>query len=177
MSVPWLTACGKALTPNERKWLRDAAHDVTRDFGAVVVIVNIGVFRCASMYCLRAGAPKARIVGIDIKKCSVPIHRELRAEFIIADSRECHKTFKEPIHLLFIDGDHHYEVVRADIANWAPKVVPGGIISFHDFAPSPKDLRKIPYLEGVRRAVTEWNERAGWIRLSAPDSVAAFRRP
>jgi len=36
------------------------------------------------------------------------------------------------VDLLFIDGDHRYAGVRADIAQWAPKVRPGGIICGHD---------------------------------------------
>lgn len=176
MSVPWKTSCGKALTQGEREYLYLAAHQVEASFKQTV-IVNIGVFRCASMYCLRAGAPKVRLVGIDIKACAVKIHPELRAEFIIEDSRVCHKGFKRAIHLLFIDGDHHYAVVREDIKNWVPKVVDGGLVVFHDYTPLPKDLRKIPHLEGVRRAVNEWVKgHPSWYRLPTPDSLAAFQQ-
>jgi len=34
--------------------------------------------------------------------------------------------------LLFIDGDHSYDGVRADFENYAPLVRPGGLIAFHD---------------------------------------------
>jgi hypothetical protein len=128
------------------------------------------------MYCLRAGAPAARLVGIDIKPPCAPVHPELKAEFIIEDSRKCHAAFKGPIDFLFIDGDHHYAVVKADIANWSPKIVSRGIIAFHDYAPLPVDLAKNPQLEGVRRAVNEWHVLTSWVRLKAPDSIAAFRR-
>jgi predicted O-methyltransferase YrrM len=36
------------------------------------------------------------------------------------------------VDLLFIDGDHSYEGVRADFENYAPLVRPGGLIAFHD---------------------------------------------
>lgn len=176
MTVPWKQARGCALTLTERTWLKDCAKAVACRF-ARAVIVNIGVFRCASMYCLRAEAPDARIVGIDTKPCDVPIHEGLRAEFIIADSRECHEGFVGPVHLLFVDGDHHYAVVEADVANWVPKIVPEGIVAFHDYAPLPRDLQKNPHLEGVRRAVSEWAAGADWTRVLTPDSIAAFRRP
>jgi predicted O-methyltransferase YrrM len=36
---------------------------------------------------------------------------------------------------LFIDGDHSYEGVKRDFADYAPLVRPGGIIAFHDIVP------------------------------------------
>jgi predicted O-methyltransferase YrrM len=38
-----------------------------------------------------------------------------------------------PLHLVFIDGDHSYEAVRADFALVGPWVTQQGIVSFHDF--------------------------------------------
>lgn len=173
MTIPWRNSRGKSLTLAERTWLKDAAACV-QDEG---VIVNIGVLYCASMYCLRAGAPKVRLVGIDIEPSSDPIHPELQAELIIEDSRTCHADFRSPIDLLFLDGDHHYAVVKEDIGNWVPKLVPGGVVVFHDYAPLPAALVKNPQLEGVRRAVNEWYALTRWRRLKAPDSIAAFQRP
>ena len=46
------------------------------------------------------------------------------------------------IDFVFIDGDHEFDSVMADIAAWFPKVKSGGVISGHDF----------PY-DPVRRAV------------------------
>ena len=40
--------------------------------------------------------------------------------------------FKEPIDLLFIDGNHDYEAVLQDYEQWSPLVKPGGTIAFHD---------------------------------------------
>lgn len=39
----------------------------------------------------------------------------------------------ESLDFVFIDGDHSYKGVTADLVAWTPKVKPGGIISGHDF--------------------------------------------
>lgn len=38
----------------------------------------------------------------------------------------------EPIELLWVDGDHAYDMVKLDFELWEPFVVEGGIIAFHD---------------------------------------------
>lgn len=40
-----------------------------------------------------------------------------------------------PVDLLFIDGDHSYEGVKADLAHYRRFVRPGGLIVFHDIVP------------------------------------------
>lgn len=44
------------------------------------------------------------------------------------------------IDLLFIDGDHSIEGCSFDYLNYAPALVPGGYIAFHDYDPRRKDL-------------------------------------
>ncbi len=46
---------------------------------------------------------------------------------------------------IFIDGQHTYEAVHADLQAWHPRVLPGGICGGHDFG-----------LDCVRRAVLEF---------------------
>jgi predicted O-methyltransferase YrrM len=50
------------------------------------------------------------------------------------------------IDLLYIDGDHVYDAVRADFDAWWPRVRSGGVVMFHDY-----DERH----PGVRRFVDE----------------------
>lgn len=54
------------------------------------------------------------------------------------------KFSKEPIELLFIDGDHRYNYVKLDFDLWEPLLVKGGIIAMHDSA----------YI-GVRKVINE----------------------
>ena len=49
---------------------------------------------------------------------------------------------------VFIDGDHFYEGIRADINAWLPKIKPGGFIGGDDYG-------HITGSEGVQRAVHE----------------------
>lgn len=61
-------------------------------------------------------------------------------------SADMAKIFNEEIDLLFIDGDHSYEAVKADVVNWVTKVKDSGIVIFHD----------ISWTEGVKRVVNEY---------------------
>lgn len=42
--------------------------------------------------------------------------------------------------MVFIDGGHGYEVVKADILDYTPLVRTGGIISGHDYSPVNRDV-------------------------------------
>jgi predicted O-methyltransferase YrrM len=80
----------------------------------------------------------------------------------VGDSAFWARHWRAPADLIFIDADHRYAGVAADIAAWTPHVRPGGILCGHDFAPG---------WPGVVRAVTESGpfERLGqtiwWRRL------------
>lgn len=39
----------------------------------------------------------------------------------------------DPIELLFIDADHHYNYVKLDIELWTPFLIKGGTIALHDY--------------------------------------------
>ena len=65
---------------------------------------------------------------------------------------------------VFIDGDHFYESVRADLQAWWPKVRPGGLLTGHDYGIFLDTTGEW----GVRRAVDEFAAAvAGEIELGA----------
>ena len=43
--------------------------------------------------------------------------------------------------VLFIDGDHTYEGVKADFENYSKFARPGGLIAFHDIVPHPPETK------------------------------------
>ena len=68
-----------------------------------------------------------------------------RLTVLKGDSVEMAKHVKdESLDFVFIDADHRYKAVKADIAAWTPKVKPGGYVTGHDI-----------HLSGVLRAVEE----------------------
>jgi hypothetical protein len=72
------------------------------------------------------------------------------AVVIRADSLKAADDFQSKyFDFVFIDADHSYEAVKADIQAWEPKVKKGGFICGHDY--EVKQTRKF----GVRKAVDE----------------------
>lgn len=58
--------------------------------------------------------------------------------------------------LVFIDGSHEYDAVKADLDAWWPLVKNGGIIAGHDFGQrSPYCNGSAGFYPGVERAVRE----------------------
>ena len=92
------------------------------------VIVEIGTLHGGSAVMLSDS--KAKVYTIDVNP---RLEVEGDFELIKGDSIEIAKTWKRPIDLLFIDGNHTYEGVRDDIASWLPFVRDGGVVIFHDY--------------------------------------------
>lgn len=79
------------------------------------------------------------------------------------------------IDLLFIDGDHNYSGVKADIEVWTPLVKINGVVVFHDAAP-PTNQHPHSLHYDVQRAIEEWVDPLGWQELPPVDTMRVFRR-
>jgi len=88
----------------------------------------------------------------------VSVRRDSRAPQTIAQVRALLRG--KPLDLLFIDGDHTYEGVKADFTNYSPLVRKGGLIVFHDIVADfrtryGKEIPNAPYTGEVP---VFWNE-------------------
>nr|WP_062342110.1 class I SAM-dependent methyltransferase [Herbidospora sakaeratensis] len=75
-----------------------------------------------------------------------------------------------PLGLLFVDGGHSEDPVTRDYEGWAPHVVPGGVLIFHDVYPDPADGGQAPY-KIYRRALDE-----GFKEVRVTGSLRALER-
>ena len=86
--------------------------------------------------------------------------------FIHGDSSALSISEQVPsaLDVLYIDGDHQYKGVCADIREYLPRVRPGGVALFHDVAPNPyvADFKVREALDDMLPAMgLKWEEMAG----------------
>lgn len=85
-------------------------------------------------------------------------------ELIRAKSMDAVHQFADgSLDFVYIDGNHAYDFVKADITEWSKKVRPGGIVSGHDYC-RPRNRARWQFQE-VIRAVNEYvaeNHIAPW---------------
>jgi len=91
------------------------------------------------------GAPPLMLLGCARRMVDMGVGANVR--LIPALTTEAAKYWTEPIDFLYIDADHGYEGVKADLHAWVPHVKPGGLILGDDYGN--------PYYKGVREA---WDE-------------------
>jgi predicted O-methyltransferase YrrM len=87
---------------------------------------------------------------------------------IVGESATVAALWGTPLGMVFIDGGHAEDPAQADYDGWAPHVLPGGALVFHDIFLDPADGGQAPY-RVYRRALASgaWEERrvAGSLRV------------
>lgn len=95
-----------------------------------------------------------------------------RVEVIRCDSREAHKFMAQQPRLsgCFLDADHSYEAVLADLRYWSNFMIPSGLLMGHDFC--DQNPMAVEYGWGVQKAVDQFCKESDW-KLVA-ESVEEF---
>ena len=91
------------------------------------------------LYCVDSWLQKYMRPRVDAKKIQATSLNRLQAhkdrvEILNMDSLEAAKQIEdESIDFIYIDADHRYEPVKADLNAWWPKVKTGGCLAGHDY--------------------------------------------
>ncbi len=81
-----------------------------------------------------------------------------RAKLMKNYSLEVAPLFRDgQLDFVFIDGNHRFENVEADLVAWYPKIKVGGVIAGHDFYDRHTDYHEC----GVKTAVQEFAKKIG----------------
>lgn len=138
------------LQPGQERWL----YDTARALPDWAVILEIGPFKGRSTCSLAAGCAGSRkhIYTIDHFHSLWSNTDDASGESFFAEfwatlerlkldpwvtplpgfSHEFYQTWQRPIHMLWIDGGHADEVVRADYEAFWPHLAAGGLLALHD---------------------------------------------
>jgi len=92
---------------------------------------------------------------------------------VVGESATVGGAWGRPLGLLFIDGGHADEMVKADEQAWVPHVAPGGLLAIHDVFPDPADGGRPPY--ELYRRVLDGGEFDEEVELSQ-GSLRVLRR-
>lgn len=148
-------------------------------------VLEIGTACGGTLFLLaRAATEDATIISLDLPEgmfgggypeYKLPLYRSFAStkqhlHLVRADSHDENSLARvreilsgHLLDLLFIDGDHSYEGVKADFAMYRGLVRDGGIIAFHDIVPG--DVSRVG---GVHRF---WNEiKSGYLYEEVVDS-------
>lgn len=106
--------------------------------------VEVGVDRGILFRMLLEGCPDLHLTGVDLfpnrersrKVWDTERQYAERARVVQQESTQAATRFRDgSLDFVFIDADHSYDAVIADIAAWQPKVKAGGWLGGHDYHP------------------------------------------
>jgi len=140
-------------------------------------ILEIGFDSGSSALAFLRACPDANVFSVDIDGERTQVGRDLiarsgeghRHAFVHADSREYLKSLAqagETFDCIYVDGDHLYDVAKADLENALPLLAPGGAILADDADPSHAHF-------GSGRAVDEVAQEHNLIKVGLPGSPSA----
>jgi predicted O-methyltransferase YrrM len=90
---------------------------------------------------------------------------------VVGRSEKVATLWSTPLGMLFIDGGHSEDPVTRDYEGWAPHVLAGGALVFHDVYPDPAEGGQAPY-RIYQRAL----ESGAFTEVSARGSLRVLER-
>ena len=156
--------CGPRIRPGAVVFAMQRPGEVTaflREVRALAprTVLEIGTASGGMLFLLaRCAAPDASIISVDLPRGPfgggyAKLRRPLYSSFATGAQRitlirgDSHRweTLERvervlegrPLDLLFVDGDHTYEGVRADLAMYGPLLGEGGLLALHDICHDP----------------------------------------
>lgn len=113
------------------------------------IVINIGAGIGTSGLCFMEARPDLILYSIDVNDFPNPYGglvnertamrdngflEQSRFHQILGDSAQVGKDWTGGlIDMVFVDGEHTWDQVTADVQNWLPHVKQGGIMAFHDY--------------------------------------------
>lgn len=165
--VPVLHKYASALSPGQLYF------EVGTAFGCSAIVAALSAPEEVYVWTIGPGARYVSKTGsldnyvTKVKKWFEEFGVSERIHFWLKDSAEM-LWFGADIHLLFVNGNHSYEAVKADIEKWTPHVTPGGMALFHYCGD--------PAMPGVTRAVDELMTEPCWSPIEGGGRIRAYRR-
>lgn len=104
-----------------------------------------------------------KLFRTNVERYGVPV------EIITAESWDAPKLIPDLLAFVFIDGNHDTGIWK-DIPAWTPKIMPNGIIAYHDYGVWKPTVH-------IKAAVDRWQAEAQWAIVGKVGSTLAFRRP
>jgi Methyltransferase domain len=161
------------------------------DLDPLDLIVEIGSFDGGTLWAWQQICPT--VIGVDLPP---PGHEDtvrlngLGCQVVCGDSHDPATVDRllglldREVDMLFIDGDHSYDGVKADYEMYSPLVRPGGLIGFHDICRHPS----MPFVQVNRFWATldgdleafvsppaDWGG-IGVVRVPVDEAIAAEQR-
>jgi len=137
----------------DRRELSFALQIILQKIPVLKKVIEIGTFKGGSLRLWQTiAAPDAILVGVDANDFTSGIFSHDKNVSLIfgrSDSPGVITKVKNiigiDVDLLFIDGEHTYEVVKSDYENYGHLVRPGGLIMFHDTQSTARSPRSAPH--------------------------------
>ena len=137
--------------------------------------VECGVKDGGSLACWAAAREdRGPLYGVDIKAgpgaASLWESYHYKVTSLRMASWDAAAIIEGPVAFCFLDAAHSEPGFPQDIVVWPGKIMPGGVIAFHDY-----DVWKPNVV--VKTYVDAWQKEAQWETLGRVGSLIAFRRP